>query len=96
MKILNEDIKDVLKPKSQKFLISNINKQRTKDIIEDNMYNSYDKLEQFINDTILDGLFSYIKYPRMEDVKSILNAMTNEIIDTWEQTTEYDEDEFIK
>lgn len=94
-KTINEGLKDVLKPKSPGNISDEIISQRSLENVSDNMYNSYDELEQFINDHILEGLFRHIRYPKMEDVKSILNLMTDEIIDTWEQTTEYDEDEFI-
>lgn len=55
--------------------------------VRDAVYDQYEGLELFINDYILDHVFKKFPKARPSDISMAMNAMSDEIMDTWEQTT---------
>lgn len=54
--------------------------------VRDAVYDQYEELELFINDYILDQVFRKFPKARPSDISMAINAMSDEIMDTWEQT----------
>lgn len=55
--------------------------------VRNTVYEQYDDMDLFINDYILDHVFKKFPKAKPEDISMALNAMADEIMDTWEQTT---------
>jgi hypothetical protein len=55
--------------------------------VRDTVYDQYDEMDLFINDYILDHVFRKFPLAKPEDISMAINAMSDEIMDTWEQTT---------
>ena len=81
----NEGLRDQMTPKE------NVIDTRTYEEVQDCVFDLWDDIEHFINESVLDEIFRKIPHPRTEDIKKAVNKITDEIINTWEQTTEYDD-----
>ena len=81
----NESLRDKMTPKK------NVVDTRTYEEVQDCVFDLWDDIESFINESVLDEIFRKIPHPRTEDIKKAVNKITDEIIDIWEQTTEYDD-----
>jgi len=82
----NESLRDKMIPKSEEEINNSYG------YIQELVFDSYDDMEQLINDEILEHIFRSVDRPNVHSIKKALNKLTDEIIDTWEQTTEYGED----
>jgi len=81
----NESVRDHMTPKSDEE-VNNSYKY-----IQHLVYESYDDMDMLINENVLDHIFRNIDKPSISNVKKALNTMTDEIVNTWESSTGYDD-----
>jgi hypothetical protein len=60
--------------------------------VQDEVFSTYnwDTFEKLINDSFLEEILVKFEGVKTSDIKKALNKLTDEILDTWKQTTEYE------